>query len=294
MEVSSISTDNSVQHSSLFIKRQKKDSLNPNKELKNDSEKTSNPDQSVPEKASNPKKNSSKKDKKEKKSKKDRKSPSVSVIESIKEESSHNGSNTNSDLVIEIDEDYKPKKKRPASVKAKKKNFIKPKSQFLQGYNPFIFYEKEKCYNIDFSKINARDYIKEIAYQWKKMTEEEKEPYVKLAIDFKKNSTAVPEEERMLNKKRKRTILKDANKKKKKKKAKKNELHKSLSESLKSVGFADSNSSAKRNKSETKIEKWKLEKDDIGDDVKSYINSVLIPFVKKSYHYFMKKGMKLK
>ena len=71
-------------------------------------------------------------------------------------------------------------------------------------------------------------------------------------------------------------------------------MHKSLSESLKSVGFADSNSALKRNKSETKLEKMKLEKDDCGDDVKSYINSVLIPFVKKSYHYFMKKGMKLK
>ena len=291
MEVSSISTDNSVQHSSLFIKRQKKDSLNPIKELNNESEKASNPDQIVPEKAPNLKKNTSKK---ERKSKKEKKSPSVSVVESIKEESSHNGSNSNSDLVIEIDEDNPKKKKRPYSDKAKKKNFIKPKSQYLQGYNPFIFYEKEKCYNIDFSKVNARDYIKEIAYQWKTMSEEEKEPYVKLAIDFKKNSTIMAEDEKMLNKKRKRNIVKDVNKKKKKKKAKKNDMHKSLSESLKSVGFADSNSSAKRNKSETKLEKMKLEKDDCGDDVKSYINSVLIPFVKKSYHYFMKKGMKLK
>jgi hypothetical protein len=292
MEVSSISTDNSVQHSSLFIKRHQKESLNPIKELKNESKKASNPDQKVPEKAPNPKKNSSKK---EIKSKKEKKSPSVSVIESIKEISSHNASNSNSDLVIEIDEENNPKKKkRPYSAKAKKKKFIKPKSQYLQGYNPFIFYEKEKCYNIDFSKVNARDYIKEIAYQWKTMTEEEKEPYVKLAIDFKKNSTINQGEEKMLQKKRKRNIVKDVNKKKKKKKEKKNEMHKSLSESLKSVGFADSNSAVKRNKSETKLEKMKLEKDDCGDDVKNYINSVLIPFVKKSYHYFMKKGMKLK
>ena len=291
MEVSSISTNNSVQHSSLVIKKQKKESLKPIKKLNDESGKTFTPDQIVPEKPSNTKKNSSKK---EKKSKKDKKSPSVSVIESIKEESSHNGSNGNSDLVIEIDEDKNQnKKKRPYSVKAKKKKFIKPKSQYLQGYNPFIFYEKEKCYNIDFSKVNARDYIKEIAYQWKTMTDEEKEPYVKLAIDFKKNSTIIPEEEKMLNKKRKRNIEKDANKKKKKK-AKKKEIHKSLSESLKSVGFADSNSAIKRNKSETKFEKMKLEKLDCDDDVKSYINSVLIPFIKKSYHYFMKKGMKLK
>ena len=292
MEVSSISTDNSVQHSSLFIKRQKKDSLNPIKELNNECEKASNQELTLPEKAPNPKKNTSKK---EKKSKREKKSPSVSVVENIKEESSNNGSNSNSDLVIEIDEDNNPKKKKkPYSVKAKKKHFIKPKSQYLQGYNPFIFYEKEKCYNIDFSKVNARDYIKEIAYQWKTMTEEEKEPYVKLAIDFKKNSTINQGEEKMLQKKRKRNIVKDVNKKKKKKKEKKNEMHKSLSESLKSVGFADSNSALKRNKSETKLEKMKLEKDDCGDDVKSYINSVLIPFIKKSYHYFMKKGMKLK
>ena len=210
MEVSSISTNNSVQHSSLFIKRQKKESLKPIKELNNENEKTSSPALKVPEKAPNPKKNS----KREKKFKRDRKSPSVSVVESIKE-SSHLESNSNSDLVIEIDEDYKPKKnKRPYSAKAKKKNFIKPKSQFLQGYNPFIFYEKEKCFNIDFSKVNARDYIKEIAYQWKTMTDEEKEPYVKLAIDFKKNSANMIEE-RMLNKKRKRNNVKDVNKKKK-------------------------------------------------------------------------------
>ena len=287
MEVSSISTNNSVQRSSLFIKRQKKESLNATKELNKESKKSSKTkqDKKVSENASNPKKNASKK---EKKARRERKSPGVSVIENIRESSPNN-----SDLVIEIDEDYDPKKKkRPSSLKPEKKNF-KPKSQYLQGYNPFIFYEKEKCYNIDFSKINARDYIKEISYQWKTMTEEEKEPYVKLAIDFKKNSENTPEDEKMLNKKRKRNNIKDANKKKKKK-IKKKELHKSLSESLKSIGFAGSNSSSKRNKSETKIKTMKLEKDDCDDDVKSYINSVLIPFVKKSYNYFMKKGMKLK
>ena len=62
-----------------------------------------------------------------------------------------------------------------------------PKNRFLRGHCPFNFFEKEKCKNVDFKKVNVRTYISNISAQWKKMSDKEKEPYVELSGEFKKN-----------------------------------------------------------------------------------------------------------
>ena len=89
---------------------------------------------------------------------------------------------------------------------AQKKN---TKNRYLRGHCPFNFFEKEKCKNVDFKKVNVRSYISAISAQWKVMTDKEKEPYVKLSEDFKKkilssNNLDDLEELKMTNKKRKR------------------------------------------------------------------------------------------
>ena len=83
------------------------------------------------------------------------------------------------------------------------------KNRYLRGHCPFNFFEKEKCKNVDFKKVNVRSYISAISAQWKVMTDKEKEPYVKLSEDFKKkilssNNLDDLEELKLTNKKRKR------------------------------------------------------------------------------------------
>lgn len=85
------------------------------------------------------------------------------------------------------------------------------KSRYLRGHCPFNFFEKEKCKNVDFKKVNVRSYISAISAQWKIMTDEEKEPYVKLSEEFKRkilesNNLEELEELKMTNKKRKRKL----------------------------------------------------------------------------------------
>jgi len=81
----------------------------------------------------------------------------------------------------EKDKDFTPGEKKKKKIQ---------KSRFLRGHCPFNFFEKEKCKNIDFKKINIRTYISEISAQWKVMTDEEKQPYVKLSEEFKKKFLA--------------------------------------------------------------------------------------------------------
>ena len=83
------------------------------------------------------------------------------------------------------------------------------KTKYLRGHCPFNFFEKEKCKNVDFKKVNVRSYISAISAQWKIMTNEEKEPYVKMSEEFKKKIMETDnldelEELKMTNKKRKR------------------------------------------------------------------------------------------
>ena len=108
----------------------------------------------------------------------------------------------------EIDKDeqsyYREKESKDSSLSdnSKKNN----KRKYLRGHCPFNFFEKEKCKNMDFKKVNVRSYISEISAQWKIMTDEEKAPYVKLSEDFKKkvmetNNLDDLEEMRLSNKK---------------------------------------------------------------------------------------------
>ena len=110
----------------------------------------------------------------------------------------------------EIDKDEQSNREKDSkdsslSDTSKKNN----KRKYLRGHCPFNFFEKEKCKNMDFQKVNVRSYISEISAQWKVMTDEEKAPYVKLSEDFKKkvmetNNLDDLEEMRLSNKKRRR------------------------------------------------------------------------------------------
>ena len=238
-------------------------------------------------------KNSSKHNKKSKNS-----SRNNDGIEVVSEYFSENMSQ-NPDIVIEIDEDKEitPTKYKSIQKITNKKNKKKSKtekSQFINGYNPFIFYEKEKFKDVNFKEVNAREYIKKISAEWKKMSEEEKEPYVKLAIDFKNNLSQNPELKMLINRKRKRNI---EDKKgtdiigKKRKSGVKSERKKCLSVSSNNQEIVNISVSKKRNKSELKKDKRVVAKNNSIEDVKEYFNSVLVPFVEKSYEFFRRQGI---
>ena len=104
------------------------------------------------------------------------------------------------DELNEKDKDFTPGEKKKKKIH---------KSRFLRGHCPFNFFEKEKCKNMDFKKINIRTYISQISAQWKLMSDKEKEPYVKLSEEFKKkflSNNNIDEDEipKLINKKRKR------------------------------------------------------------------------------------------
>ena len=110
-----------------------------------------------------------------------------------------NEDNSNDEL-NEKDKDFTPGEKKKKKIH---------KSRFLRGHCPFNFFEKEKCKNMDFKKINIRTYISQISAQWKLMSDKEKEPYVKLSEEFKKKFLAnnnIDEDDipKLINKKRKR------------------------------------------------------------------------------------------
>lgn len=110
-----------------------------------------------------------------------------------------NEENSNDEL-NEKDKDFTPGEKKKKKIH---------KSRFLRGHCPFNFFEKEKCKNMDFKKINIRTYISQISAQWKLMSDKEKEPYVKLSEEFKKKFLAnnnIDEDDipKLINKKRKR------------------------------------------------------------------------------------------
>ena len=108
---------------------------------------------------------------------------------------------------IEKDDQTNNKDKDYSFSESVQKNYTK--SRYLRGHCPFNFFEKEKCKNVDFKKVNVRSYISAISAQWKVMTDKEKEPYVKLSEEFKRkilssNNLDDLEEIRLSNKKRKR------------------------------------------------------------------------------------------
>ena len=107
----------------------------------------------------------------------------------------------------EKDEQLNYKEKEYSLSESVQKN--NNKRRYLRGHCPFNFFEKEKCKNMDFKKINVRNYISTISAQWKIMTDKEKEPYVKLSEEFKRkilenNNLDDLEEMKLSNKKRRR------------------------------------------------------------------------------------------
>jgi hypothetical protein len=117
------------------------------------------------------------------------------------------------------------------------------------------------------------------------MSEEEKEPYVKLALDYKRNLSNKPIIERqLLSKKRKRNESARIQEQKDSKR-------KSLSVSSKSSKIVSVSVIKKRNRSETKNNILSMKKSDSVDNMNEFIYSVLVPFVEKAYEFFRKKGI---
>lgn len=142
----------------------------------------------------------------------------IKEIKVSKESSKNNGSiheivddieknnQSNSDIIIEIDEDEIPKKNEEFnSFKKIKKRRIKKKSQFINGYTPFIFYEKEKFKTANFKEIKPNEFVRQLSSNWRNMSEKEKEPYVKMALEFKINYISKQQEDNnFISNKRKR------------------------------------------------------------------------------------------
>lgn len=294
MEISSTSTNQTIQPSNNLIEndKNKNESLNPVEEEK--SEISPNVDVTVYPKVKTLKKKTTKKEKQKKKvkpTKQIRKEINLNGTDNSKEVSTNNNSNNNSNIIIEIKEDKEispsklAKYENQISKAVKKKQSKKTNNPYVHGYYPFIFYEKQKCKENDFSKISVKDYIKQISNQWKKMSEEEKEPYVKLALEYKRNVSNKPIiEKQLLSKKRKRNETARIQEEK-------NSKRKSLSVSSKSSKLVSVSVIKKRNRSETKNNILSMKKNDSVDNMNEFIYSVLVPFVEKAYEFFRKKGI---
>lgn len=242
--------------------------------------------------------------------------------ESKKDSKEVNGKKNNDDFIIEIEEkeevdvssisDKKKKIKKKEKGKKKQKN----ENQSIKGYSAFSFFEKEKFKERNCQEGNARDYVKQISLQWKNMTAEEKEPYEKMVLEYKKNNNCFQDSEKKKfnGKKRKRNtktdadgdgdddcdddgdVVVDSNDKdngncenggeaKIKSTFDLNEIKSKFSplkKKMKSINFSVCGNNEKNN-----VDKGKTS--EIGnheDDVNEYICSVLVPFVNVSYELF--------
>ena len=211
-------------------------------------------------------------------------------------------------LTIEINEEEKnahSPKKRGRKKKEEKipKSDGKEKPSILRGYNPFIFYEKEKFKEINVKEINQREYVKQISAEWKKMTEEEKEPYLKMAIEFTNNMVAQNGEGSLIAKKRKKTKKKGKKEMKEEKEDDEGNEEKDGEESKVHVkkNKKKKSDSIPNSVDEKKIKNVKCDVDDDNyDDQENngelfnnsdFVKSVVVPFVEKSYEYFTSKGI---
>ena len=202
--------------------------------------------------------------------KNDFKEISVTPVDNSKKEKKDNKKN---EFIIEIPEEAgknssTPEKAKTGKKSKKKKTSEKPakkRGPNLVGNSPFTFYEKEKFKEINCKEINARQYVSQISLKWRNMSDEEKEPYAKMALDFMKNENLLDkdgEPVQMIKKKRKRPVNqgdKGLVEKKKEKKEKKSGNIKSEKDS-KCVS-----SDEKKNKTERK-ESNGLEIDEDSDD----------------------------
>ena len=228
--------------------------------------------------------------------KNDLKEDSETPVNSTKKEKKDNKKN---ELIIEIPEEAgknssTPEKGKTGKKSKKKKTSEKPakkRGPNLGGYSPFTFYEKEKFKEINCKEINARQYVSEISLKWRNMSDEEKEPYAKMALDFMKSQNLLDkdgEPVQMIKKKRKRPVSqgdKGHVEKKKEKKEKKPGKNKSEKDS-KCVS-----SDEKKNKTERKESNGLEIEEKIDDSVRDYIYSVFVPFVDKSYEFFNSRGL---
>ena len=292
METSSTSTNQTIHPNTNLIENDKikNEPLTPVEEEKN--EISPNVDVTVYPKMRTLKKKTTKKEKqkkKEKPNKQIRKEINLNGTENSKEVATNNKFRNNIIIEIKDDKEISPSKlekyENQISKGVKKKQSKKTNNPYVHGYYPFIFYEKQKCKENDFSKISVKDYIKQISNQWKKMSEEEKEPYVKLALDYKRNLSNKPIiEKQLLSKKRKRNESARIQEQKDSKR-------KSLSVSSKSSKIVSVSVIKKRNRSETKNNILSMKKSDSVDNMNEFIYSVLVPFVEKAYEFFRKKGI---
>ena len=111
------------------------------------------------------------------------------------------------DAIFTTELEEKGKKKLSLIKKGKKKKVGKrdeEKPCIIRGYGPFNFFEREKFKGYIPTGISNREYIRQISAEWRKMNKNEKEPYLKMAVEFAKN-VSQNGEELLLSKKRKRT-----------------------------------------------------------------------------------------
>ena len=159
------------------------------------------------------------KDKKEEKKEENEKESYDYEIDILSDSSSlKKNNNTNnkqeSENVIDVSEDKNSTESKDEEKNDKEESSKEPKKdKFISGYCPFNFFEKEKCKNINFKEVNIREYVSALSSLWKKMSDKEKEPYIKLSEEYKQNlitnnisssSSQESEEQKMLTRKRRR------------------------------------------------------------------------------------------
>lgn len=200
------------------------------------------------------------------------------------------------ELIIEIPEDKGKNASTPEKSKTGKKSKKKKTSEKsakkrgpnLGGYSPFTFYEKEKFKEINCKEINARQYVSQISMKWRNMSDEEKEPYLKMALDFMKNQNLLNKDGepiQMIKKKRKRPASQGDKGHGEKKKEKKSGKIKTEKDS-KSVSSDEKQDKTERNESDALEIK---EKNDVS--ISEYIYSVFVPFIDKTYEFFNSRGI---
>jgi len=200
-----------------------------------------------------------------------------------KSKKDHN-SNEGSEITIDIDESKNPQKSKRATKSQNKKE---KRNKILAGYNPFVFFQREKCKNCNFKNIKPSDYMKKLSAQWKNMPDEEKEPYVKMANEFKENAGDDIVEKKLAKEKKKKG--------KKPKKEKKEKENSSSSEEEEKEEYiksekVDSDTSSIKEKGLVENGLSKIQVND-NKKVNQYVYSVVIPFIEQSFEFWKGKGI---
>ena len=270
-------------------KKEKKEFPKPIKKIKFDD---------TPDKDKSKEKNNVKKEKEKEKEKGKGKEISETLLDNDKDKNKDNSNKGIKDIIIEIGDDKDSPTQKKEKKKKSKKEPKDPKDQetknrnsVISGYNAFIFYEKEKFKGVNCKEINVREYVSQISSEWRKMSEKDKEPYVKMAIDFKNNNKLPMDEKgQLLTKKRKRkatTKEKKGSNKIKKEKSSDGTKNKKVSTSAKKIKIE-----RKGSESQDKKNNDNNENDNDNDEcMNNLIYSVFVPFVEKAYEYFNSKGI---